>query len=139
MKTATFLIAAILVLVPFHAQAAPPADFDTQIAALKTQIQLLEIRLAKLEAGEKKVIKEKAQKEKKKIIIKKNKRMDNKDAVAGSALPQAVVELDAKWAEREAELDAKYKSPGKWKLVDDKALKEFKKYEEKRASLLLGE
>lgn len=135
MKTATILIAAILVLAPFHAQAAPPADFEKEIATLKTQIQLLETRLAKLEADQTKVIKEKPQKEKK-IIIKKNKRMDTKDVVAGSALPQAVVELDAKWAEREAELDAKYKSPGKWKLVDDKAMKEFKKYQEKREALL---
>lgn len=136
-KTAVFLVAAILVMAPFHAQAAPPADFEKEIAALKTQIQLLEMRLAKLEAGEKKVVKEKVLKQKK-ITPKKNKRMDeNAGATAATpALPQEVVELDAKWAEREAELDAKYKSPGKWKLVDDKAVREYERYQEKRAKLL---
>ena len=130
MKTATFLIAAILVFAPFTTvQAAPPADFETEIATLKAQIQLLETRLAKLEAGEKKVLKEK------KIITKKNKRMD-KNTAAGSVLPQSVIDLDAKWAERETELDAKYKTPGKWKLVDEKGIKEYKKYQEKRESLL---
>ena len=136
MKTATILVAAILVFAPFNvAEAAPPADFEKEIAVLKTQIQLLEIRLAKLEAGEKKVIKEKPQKEKR-ITIKKNKRMDEKAVVAGSSLPQAVVDLDAKWAEREAELNAKYTVPGKWQLVDEKGIKEHKKYLEKREALL---
>lgn len=130
MKTATFLIAALLVMAPFHAQAAPTSDYEKQVSALQTQIQKLQMQLAKLTAGApvaEKEVKSEVKKEKK-LKAKTLKRMDEK-----------VAALDAAWAEREAELDAKYKNPGKWKLVDDKALREFKKYEEKRASLLLGQ
>lgn len=124
-KTAILVIAAILVFAPFQAvHAAPPADFEKEIAALKTQIQLLEMRLAKLEAGEKKIIKPK-----------KQKRMDT-IAASATALPKEVVELDEAWAKREAELDAKYKIPGKWKLLDEKGIKDYKKYQEKREALL---
>lgn len=138
MKTATIALAALLIFAPLQvAKAAPPADFDTQaqIADLKTRIELLEMQLAKLLAGEKRIIKDDLKKEKK-IKNKKQKRMDEKDVVAGSPLPQAVIDLDAAWAEREAELDAKYKTPGKWKQVDDRAMKEYKRYQEKREKLL---
>ena len=130
MKTATILIGAILVFAPFSVSAAPSSDYEKQIFQLQTQIRMLQIQLAKLTAGApvaEKEVKSEVKKEKK-LTAKQLKRMDDK-----------VAALDAEWAAREAELDAKYKSPGKWKLVDDKALKEFKKYEEKRASLLLGQ
>ena len=140
MKTfATILLAGLIAFAPLQSvQAAPPADFETEIASLKTQIQLLELRLAKLEAGEK-ITKSKAEirkeKKQKKLEAKKQKDM-NDSATGATALPEEVVKLDATWAEREAELDAKYKTPGKWKLVDEKGIRDFKKYQEKREALL---
>lgn len=127
-KTAILVIATILVFAPFQAvHAAPPTDFEKQIASLKTQIQLLQMQIAKLEAGAKKETT---------LKVKKPKKRMNEGATGATALPKAVIKLDAEWAEREAELDAKYKIPGKWKLLDEKGIKDYKKYQEKREALL---
>lgn len=90
MKTATFLIAAILVMAPSYAQAAPSADFE-KISILQSQITALQAKLDRLIFLQQNPTAKSAPEVKKET--KKLKASSNKK----SLMNEQVAELDAAW------------------------------------------